>query len=107
MLNLHTSHPLKPLNTMGIDGTADTLVEWSDAADLHRLFTDPELSTAVSKSFKAIGGGSNLLFTSYRVHTPLLRCVNEAIVVDNEINSHSYIVPGLGDAGDLAYGIKE
>lgn len=27
--------------------------------------------------------------------------------IDNEINSHSYIVPGLGDAGDLAYGIKE
>ena len=28
-------------------------------------------------------------------------------VIDDEINSHSYIVPGLGDAGDLAYGIKE
>lgn len=27
--------------------------------------------------------------------------------IDDEINSHSYIVPGLGDAGDLAYGIKE
>ena len=27
--------------------------------------------------------------------------------VDPEINSHSYIVPGLGDAGDLAYGTKE
>lgn len=27
--------------------------------------------------------------------------------VDAEINSHSYIVPGLGDAGDLAYGTKE
>lgn len=27
--------------------------------------------------------------------------------VDDTINSHSYIVPGLGDAGDLAYGIKE
>ncbi len=27
--------------------------------------------------------------------------------IDNEINTHSYIVPGLGDAGDLAYGIKE
>ncbi len=27
--------------------------------------------------------------------------------VDPQINSHSYIVPGLGDAGDLAYGIKE
>ena len=25
-------------------------------------------------------------------------------VIDDEINSHSYIVPGLGDAGDLAYG---
>ena len=27
--------------------------------------------------------------------------------VDPEINAHSYIVPGLGDAGDLAYGIKD
>ncbi|MDE5724394.1 MAG: uracil phosphoribosyltransferase [Duncaniella sp.] len=27
--------------------------------------------------------------------------------IDPEINAHSYIVPGLGDAGDLAYGIKE
>ncbi len=27
--------------------------------------------------------------------------------VDPEIDSHSYIIPGLGDAGDLAYGEKE
>ena len=27
--------------------------------------------------------------------------------IDEEVNSHSYIVPGLGDAGDLAYGTKE
>ncbi len=27
--------------------------------------------------------------------------------IDPEINTHSYIVPGLGDAGDLAYGEKE
>ena len=27
--------------------------------------------------------------------------------IDDVINDHSYIVPGLGDAGDLAYGIKE
>jgi uracil phosphoribosyltransferase len=27
--------------------------------------------------------------------------------IDAEINAHSYIVPGLGDAGDLAYGVKE
>ena len=27
--------------------------------------------------------------------------------IDPEINSHSYIIPGLGDAGDLAYGEKD
>ncbi len=27
--------------------------------------------------------------------------------IDPEINSHSYIVPGLGDAGDLAFGEKD
>ena len=27
--------------------------------------------------------------------------------IDPEIDSHSYIIPGLGDAGDLAYGEKE
>lgn len=27
--------------------------------------------------------------------------------VDPELNAHSYIVPGLGDAGDLAFGEKE
>lgn len=26
--------------------------------------------------------------------------------LDDELNSKSYIVPGLGDAGDLAYGVK-
>lgn len=27
--------------------------------------------------------------------------------IDPDINNHSYIIPGLGDAGDLAYGIKD
>ena len=27
--------------------------------------------------------------------------------IDEELTSHSYIVPGLGDAGDLAFGIKK
>ena len=30
-----------------------------------------------------------------------------AAAIDPELDSHSYIVPGLGDAGDLAYGAKE
>lgn len=29
-----------------------------------------------------------------------------AAAIDPELNEHSYIVPGLGDAGDLAYGEK-
>jgi uracil phosphoribosyltransferase len=40
------------------------------------------------------------------------RCLPEHVtlwcaVIDPELNSHSYIVPGLGDAGDLAFGIKD
>lgn len=27
-------------------------------------------------------------------------------VIDPDVDDHSYIVPGLGDAGDLAYGEK-
>jgi len=27
--------------------------------------------------------------------------------IDKELNSKSYIIPGLGDAGDLAFGIKQ
>lgn len=27
--------------------------------------------------------------------------------IDDKVNAHSYIVPGLGDAGDLAYGTKD
>jgi uracil phosphoribosyltransferase len=27
--------------------------------------------------------------------------------IDNKLNAQSYIIPGLGDAGDLAYGTKE
>ena len=32
---------------------------------------------------------------------------HEYIAMDEELTSHSYIVPGLGDAGDLAYGDKK
>jgi uracil phosphoribosyltransferase len=27
--------------------------------------------------------------------------------IDAELTAQAYIVPGLGDAGDLAYGVKE
>lgn len=40
-------------------------------------------------------------------HFPADRTTIWCGAIDPEINSHSYIVPGLGDAGDLAYGEKE
>lgn len=40
-------------------------------------------------------------------HFPKDRTTVWVGAIDPEINAHSYIVPGLGDAGDLSYGIKE
>lgn len=40
-------------------------------------------------------------------HFPEERTTVWCGAIDAEINQHSYIVPGLGDAGDLAYGVKE
>lgn len=39
-------------------------------------------------------------------HLPADRTTLWIGAIDDEVNSHSYIVPGLGDAGDLAYGEK-
>lgn len=40
-------------------------------------------------------------------HFPADRTTLWVAAIDPEINAHSYIVPGLGDAGDLAYGTKD
>ena len=40
-------------------------------------------------------------------HFPQDRTTLWVGAIDPEINQHSYIVPGLGDAGDLAYGTKD
>ena len=40
-------------------------------------------------------------------HVPADRTTVWCGAIDPEINAHSYIVPGLGDAGDLAYGEKD
>lgn len=39
-------------------------------------------------------------------HFPESKTTVWAAAIDPELNDHSYIVPGLGDAGDLAYGVK-
>lgn len=40
-------------------------------------------------------------------HMPADKVTLWVAAIDEELTSHSYIVPGLGDAGDLAYGIKK
>lgn len=39
-------------------------------------------------------------------HFPEVKTTVWAAAIDPELNEHSYIIPGLGDAGDLAYGEK-
>lgn len=39
-------------------------------------------------------------------HTNAEKCTLWCASVDPELTSKSYIVPGIGDAGDLAYGVK-
>jgi len=39
-------------------------------------------------------------------HFPGTKTTVWAAAIDPELNEHSYIIPGLGDAGDLAYGEK-
>ena len=40
-------------------------------------------------------------------HIPAEKATLWVAAIDEELTSHSYIVPGLGDAGDLAYGVKK
>lgn len=40
-------------------------------------------------------------------HFPADKTTIWAAAIDPELDDHAYIVPGLGDAGDLAYGEKE
>ncbi len=86
------------------------------------ILVDPMLATGASMelSFKALltkGQPAVIHFASVIASQKAVDYLSERFpgddvtlwvgVVDKEINSHSYIVPGLGDAGDLAYGQKE
>lgn len=84
------------------------------------IFTDPMLATGKSVLLTL----NALLSRGEPKHTHIVAVVaskqglamlNENLknvsfwigAVDDTLNSHSYIVPGLGDAGDLAFGPKE
>ncbi|OOV28704.1 uracil phosphoribosyltransferase [Flavobacterium sp. LM5] len=105
------------------DDSFDILVEYQAIADIDQktvVLVDPMLATgqsivAVYKKIMATKNPSSL-------HIAVVIAAPEGIAylkehlpsnchlwvgsIDEKLNEKSYIVPGLGDAGDLAYGVK-
>ena len=81
----------------------DVLVEYLASPSIEGktlLLVDPMLATGSS----VIASQAGVDYVSE--HFPQERTTVWCGAIDPEINAHSYIVPGLGDAGDLAYGEK-
>lgn len=98
-------------------------VEYMAVSDLDNkiwLISDPMLATgssmvAVYKALKSRGTPKQVHILSAIATPEALSFVAQHFpsntqiwigAIDNELTAKSYIVPGLGDAGDLAYGIK-
>ena len=83
------------------------------------LLIDPMLATGGSSiaaaQFLKEAGATAIRFVNLVSCPEGLKAFHEAhpdipvftAAVDNGLNEHAYIVPGLGDAGDLAFGEKE
>lgn len=84
------------------------------------ILADPMLATGQSivstlKALQSFGTPKKIHLVSIIGAKPGIEYVSEYVstdvilwigTIDKELNSQSYIVPGLGDAGDLAYGQK-
>lgn len=109
----------------GKDGTFRIKVEYVSCGDLEGktlILVDPMLATGASTvlTYKALiekGGtpahthiasviASEEGVAHVRQHLPDRDATLWCGVVDEELTVKSYIIPGLGDAGDLAYGDK-
>ena len=105
------------------DGTFDVKLEYLSSPDLNKrilILSDPMLATAQSMvlAYKAI----LLKGKPSRTHVVCVIASKEGVkylkthlpsnidiwigAVDEELTAQSYIVPGLGDSGDLAFGDK-
>lgn len=104
--------------------TFDVLIEYLASPDIEGktlIIADPMLATGASMelAYRALLSKG----TPAQIHVASVIASQQAIdyiagvfpqenttvwvgAIDPEINEHSYIVPGLGDAGDLAYGKK-
>ncbi|MDE6812206.1 MAG: uracil phosphoribosyltransferase, partial [Muribaculaceae bacterium] len=102
----------------------DVLIEYLASPRLDGktlIIVDPMLATGSSMelAYKALltkGLPANIHIASVIASRQSVEYVKECFpddttlwvgAIDNEVNAHSYIVPGLGDAGDLAYGEKD
>ncbi|QQX75768.1 MULTISPECIES: uracil phosphoribosyltransferase [Aequorivita] len=84
------------------------------------LLTDPMLATGktlenVLKAFKTHGTPKQIHILSIIGAKPGIAYIKDIFpenthlwiaAVDEKLNSRGYIIPGLGDAGDLAFGVK-
>jgi len=105
------------------DGSFDVRVEYLSSPSIEGrtvIISDPMLATGMSLvlAYKALlrkGTPSHVHIVVAIAsrqgieyldrHLPE-NCTLWVAAVDEELTAHSYIVPGLGDAGDLAYGTK-
>ena len=107
------------------DGTFEIQIDYLSSPDLDEktlILCDPMLATGQSLALAY----EELMSKGDPLHTHIVSviasrqgldyvmsklpddcCTFWVGAVDEELTAHSYIVPGLGDAGDLAYGIKE
>lgn len=105
------------------DGTFDIHIEYISSPDLTDkilILSDPMLATGASMvlAFKALlqkGIPKHTHFVTILASVEGLEYAKKNLpanttiwvgAVDDELTAQSYIVPGLGDAGDLAYGKK-
>ena len=105
------------------DDYFDILVEYQAVADIENknlLLLDPMLATG--QSIVAVFNKLMEKGTPKEIHVAVIIAAPEGIAyleehlpdschlwvaaLDEKLNEHKYIVPGLGDAGDLAYGNK-
>lgn len=106
------------------DGQFDVKVEYVSSPDLTNrtlILCDPMLATGSSLvlTYKELLSKGKPLHTHIvtiiasvqgveylKKHLPAAEVTLWAGAVDDELTAQAYIVPGLGDAGDLAFGVK-
>ena len=73
------------------------------------VIVDPMLATGSSMelAYQASVVATPKAIEVVRQHLPDEKTTLWTCDIDDELNEHSYIVPGLGDCGDLLYGEKE